>query len=104
MVIKNLTSKEFDNFIKTGISVVDFYADWCSPCKIMEPILKELAEEEKGVKFAKIDVDNEQELAQRFDVMSIPTLIFFNGKEQADRITGVVEKEELIKRIKKISK
>lgn len=104
MGIKNLTSKEFDGFIKNDINVVDFYADWCGPCKIMEPILEEAAKKIKNVKFGRVDVDKENELAQRFEVMSIPTLIFFKGKEQVDRATGVLEKEELAKMIGKISK
>ena len=104
MSIKNLTSKEFDGFIKSGISIVDFYADWCGPCKIMEPILEEAAENIRNVKFGRVDIDKENELAQRFEVMSIPTLIFFKGKEQVDRASGVLEKEELAKMIGKISK
>lgn len=104
MGIKNLTSKEFEGFIKSGFSVVDFYADWCGPCKIMTPILEEISEENKNVKFGKINVDKENELAQEFEVMSIPTLIFFKGNEQIDRVTGLLEKEELVKMIKKIAK
>lgn len=104
MAIKNLTLKEINGFLKSGISVVDFYADWCGPCKVLSPIVEEAANELKNIKFTKIDVDKEQELAQRFDVMSIPTLIFFKGKEQVDRVVGTLSKEELIKRIKNISK
>ncbi len=104
MGIKNLTSKDFNEFIEAGVGVVDFYADWCGPCKILSPIIEQIAKDMKEIKFGKIDVDKEQELAQRFEVMSIPTLIFFKKNEQADRAVGVISKEEIIKKIKNISK
>ena len=104
MTMKDLTSKTFDEFISKGNSVIDFHADWCGPCKIMEPILKDTSERTEGVKFARVDVDKEGGLAERFQVMSIPTLIFFKGKDQVDRFTGVLNKDELAKRVKALSK
>ena len=84
--------------------LVDLYANWCGPCKIMEPILKDSSEKNSEVKFARVDVDREGGLAERFQVMSIPTLIFFKGKNQVDRFTGVLHKDELAKRVKALSK
>jgi thioredoxin 1 len=102
MTVKNLTSKNFDEFISEGKSVVDFHADWCGPCKIVSPIVEELSRKMKNVKFGKIDVDNETELAQRFQVMSIPTLIFFKDKDQVDRHTGALSLEEFEDKIEAV--
>ena len=98
-----LDGKTFDDFIKKGIVVVDFWAAWCGPCKIMAPIFDEVAGEMKGkAKFGKVNVDEHNELAQQFDVMSIPTTIFFKDGEMADRDVGAMSKSELTKKIKDI--
>lgn len=98
--ISELSEKTFDDFVKKGVSVVDFWASWCGPCKMMAPIFDEAAHELKGkVKFAKVNVDDESDLAQRFEVMSIPTLIIMKDGEQVDRAIGLMDKEELISRI-----
>ena len=94
MVIKNLTSANFDEFFAKSKIIVDFYADWCGPCKIIGPIMEELSDEVKDVKFGKVNVDKESDLAQRFNVMSVPTLIFFKNKKQIERTTGVISKDE----------
>ena len=104
MALKNLNSKTFNELIKSGVSIVDFSADWCMPCKIMSPIVDEVAGKIKNAKFGKVDVDRETELAQRFGVMSVPTLLFFKNKEQVDMTVGVIPKEDLVKRIEKILK
>ena len=100
MTVKNLTSKNFEEFIKTGTTVIDFSAEWCGPCKIMSPIFEKTSGKVKDVKFGRVDVDKESILAQRFYVMSVPTLIFFKNKEQVDRIVGVIDEKELIKKAK----
>lgn len=102
MTVKKLTSKDFDEFIKSGRVVIDFWASWCNPCKILSPIVEEVSNEIKDVKFGKVDVDKESELAQRFYIMSIPTLLFFKNKEQVDRVTGALPKDELIEKIEEI--
>lgn len=104
MTVKSLTAKSFNEFIKSGVSVIDFHADWCNPCRILSPTVEKVSEEIKGVKFGKVDVDKESKLAQRFYVMSIPTLIFFKNGEQVDRTVGVLQKEELVSKIKKVFK
>ena len=100
----NLTSKNFDKFVRGESKVVvDFGALWCAPCQMFEPIFQEVAKEMKDkAKFAKVNVDDNLELAQRFGVMSIPTTIFFRDGKQVDRVVGVISKEELMKRIKNI--
>ncbi len=71
--------------------LVDFYADWCGPCKIIEPIISQLSKEYDGkVKFVKIDTDDNQELAIQFGIMSIPTVMFFSGGKVEDIIIGAV--------------
>ncbi len=101
--ITELTKKNFDKFVKEDKVVVDFWATWCGPCKIMASIFEDTARELKDkAKFARINVDDNSELAQRFQVMSIPTLIFFRDGEQVDRAIGVIPKEEIVKKIKEI--
>ncbi len=101
--VTDLDQKSFDKFIKEDKVVVDFWATWCGPCKILSPAVEEVALEMKDkAKFAKVNVDDNLDLAQRFGVMSIPTLIFFRDGKQVDRTVGVVSKEEIEKRIKNI--
>lgn len=95
--IKVLNSKEFDDFLDGENVVIDFYADWCGPCKITAPEFESASEELKDrVKFAKVDVDKSQDLAIRFQVMGIPTMIFFKDKEQVERVSGAMDKDEIV--------
>ncbi|MAG38314.1 thioredoxin [Candidatus Pacearchaeota archaeon] len=104
MAGKNLVvvegEKEFNKLIGESNVVVDFHADWCGPCKILNPIIEKVAPEFDGtVKFAKIDVDKNQDLAQRFQVMTIPTVIFFKEGKQVERFSGALLEDELKKKI-----
>ena len=84
MSVLKLKNKDFDAAIQSGIALVDFYADWCGPCKMMSPIVDEIADERTDVTVAKVNVDESSELASRFGVVSIPTLIIFkDGKESS---------------------
>ena len=77
--------------------LVDFYADWCGPCKMMAPVIEEIAKEYEGkVKVGKLNVDDNPEISEQFDIMSIPTLIFFKGGQPANRSTGVISKEKIV--------
>lgn len=99
----DLSKKSFNEFIKKGMVVIDFWAAWCGPCKITAPIFEEVAEEMKGkVKFGKVDVDVNSDLAQRFQVMSIPTIIFFKDGEQVERVVGALYKEDLVEKIQDV--
>ena len=97
-----MSSKNFKEILDSNEKVlVDFYADWCGPCKMMAPVVEELAEELNGVaKVGKVNVDNNQDLAMQFNVMSIPTLIIFKNGEVVKRFVGVTDKQDLINAIK----
>lgn len=106
MTIKNVSSKDFDALVlgtKKPI-VVDFYADWCAPCKAMTPVLEDLADDYADrVDLIKVDVDNAQELAGRLKISSIPTLLLFRpGEESTLLAVGVVTKEELSKKLEEL--
>jgi thioredoxin 1 len=84
----------FDSFVREqkGFVLVDFWAEWCNPCRILAPIIEELAKERDDVAVAKVDVDKNQELAMRFGIQSIPTVIAFYNGEEAERFVGVRDK------------
>jgi thioredoxin 1 len=80
--------------------LVDFWAEWCGPCRLVAPIVEELAGEYAGrVKVTKVDVDDNQRLAMRYSIMSIPTLGVFKGGEMIERIVGYMPKQELKRRL-----
>lgn len=82
--------------------LVDFYADWCGPCKMMAPIVEALAQEYDGkVKIGKCNIDENMDIAQKYKVMSIPTFIIYKGGQAAEIMTGSMSKNELEDRIKK---
>ena len=80
--------------------LVDFYADWCGPCKMLSPIIEVVAKESTEVKFVKINVDEAQELAMQYNIMSIPTLVLIKNGTEISRKTGLVDKEEIIEMLK----
>ena len=101
--MKIVTTNEFDDVVKEGVVLVDFYADWCWPCKMIAPILTDLSKELEGTAtIVKVNVDEEGTLAQRFDVMSIPTLILFKDGKPVGRKNGFLPKPELDKFIKSV--
>ena len=93
--VRELNAVNFEDFISDGNTVVDFWAEWCGPCKIMGPHFDKVAEKTSGVKFAKVNVDENYELASQFQVMSIPTTIFFKNGEVVERRTGALMADAL---------
>ncbi|MCR4952154.1 MAG: thioredoxin [Solobacterium sp.] len=90
------TEEEYDQILKDNASVfVDFYADWCGPCKMVGPLVEQLADENKDVCFIKVNVDDLPEVAGRYGIMSIPTMISFKNGEQAANTLGFQPKEAL---------
>lgn len=93
-VTNNSFASEVTNY--KGVVVADFYADWCGPCKMLGPLLHEMSDSNKDseVKFAKINVDSEQDLAQQFDIMSIPTVVFFKNGKKVTQMIGLADKKD----------
>ena len=81
--------------------VIDFWAEWCGPCQMMGPIVDEVAEERNDIIIGKLNVDTQPEIALRYNVMSIPTLILFENGEEAQKSIGLISKEELLELINK---
>lgn len=83
-----------------GTVLVDFFADWCGPCKMLSPVIDEIAEEQTELKVCKVNVDDEPELASRYGVMSIPTLVVIRDGKEVNKSVGVVSKEEILSLVK----
>lgn len=95
-----LTKDNFNKSIESGVSLVDFWAPWCGPCKMQLPIVEELSTELQGqAVIGKINVDEEPELASQFGVMSIPTLILFKDGQPVDKMVGLQSKDALKNKI-----
>ncbi|PJA20039.1 thioredoxin, partial [Candidatus Berkelbacteria bacterium CG_4_10_14_0_2_um_filter_35_9_33_12] len=83
----------------SNIELIDFYADWCGPCQIMKPIIKEIEKELKNVKITKINVDENQKEAQKYNVMSIPTFVIRKDGKIIDQLSGVLTKKVLVEKL-----
>ena len=102
MAVLNVTNKDFETqVLKSDLPVlVDFWAEWCGPCKMIGPIVEEIAQELEGkLKVVKVNVDEAQDLAGSYNVMSIPTLIIFKGGKTTEQIVGAVPKDQILEKI-----
>ncbi len=95
-MVTELTGNNFEDFIKEGVVLVDFWASWCMPCVMMAPIFEKVGEKFTGkIKFGKVNVEDNQTLAQKFGVSSIPNFILFKDGEVVEQIIGGISEEEL---------
>ena len=96
MSVQKLNQNNFDHAIASGTALVDFYADWCGPCRMVSPIVDEIAEERRDITFGKVNVDDENALAMKYGVMSIPTLLVFKDGKETARIVGARPKQAIL--------
>jgi thioredoxin 1 len=105
-LVLHLDSSNFDKEISShqGLALVDFWAEWCGPCKRIAPVIDQLAQENAGkLKVAKVDVENNPDLAGRYGIQSIPSLLFFKNGKLVDQILGAVPKSEIQNKINKLA-
>ncbi len=96
-MVREINQEEFDSLVKgsTGKVLVDCFAEWCGPCKMLSPIVDELAEEIDSCTFYKLNVDNGENVAMEYGIMSIPTLLLFENGELKNKTVGFMSKEDL---------
>ena len=99
MSVQKLNQNNFNNAIANGTALVDFYADWCGPCRMVSPIVDEIAEERSDITVGKVNVDDESALAMKYGVMSIPTLIVFKDGNEQTRIVGARPKVAILEEL-----
>lgn len=100
-LIKKLTDASFSKETASGIILVDFYAEWCGPCRMMSPILEQVASELQGeAVIAKLDIDSEQKTAGQFRVTSVPTLVLFKNGKEVNRLIGLRDADDIKEFIK----
>lgn len=100
MAIVHVNDQNFDQEVSSGVTIVDFWAPWCGPCKMIAPVLEEIdSDMNDSITIAKLNVDENQETAAKYGVMSIPTLYFFKDGEVVDKAIGFQPKEMLMQRL-----
>ena len=101
-MVNEVNQNKFLNEIKEGVTVVDFFAQWCGPCKMLSPVLDSIAEEMNNkVNFIKVDVDECDEIADKYEISSIPAIVIFKNGEEQERIVGFNPKDTLVEIINK---
>ena len=96
MAVLKLNEGNFNEVINNEKVLVDFYADWCGPCKMQSPIVDAIADEHPEIKVGKINIDDEMDIAEKYGIVSIPTLLIFKNGEIAGKFVGLTRKEEIL--------
>lgn len=100
--VPELSSNEFDEFVKEGTVLIDFHAEWCMPCLMMAPVIDEMSEKFKGkVRFGKVNIDDNRELAGKFNVASIPNFVLFKDSKPEEQFIGALSPEDFSEKLKK---
>ena len=94
-MLVHLENEDFNEIIKDDLVIVDFYANWCGPCKMLSPVLEEISSLRGNIKVVKVDVDKHNELARKYGIMSIPTLMYFKNGNLEKSSLGYVTKDEI---------
>ena len=103
MSVENIDNESFEEEVLNSQKdvLIDFYADWCGPCQMLAPIVEEVANENKNIKVCRINVDDNQELAMKYEVMSIPTLVVIKEGKEIKRKIGLISKDEILEMLGK---
>jgi thioredoxin 1 len=100
--VPELSAHEFDSFIKDEMVLIDFHAEWCMPCLMMAPVMDELSEKFEGqIKFGKVNIDGNKDLASKFNVASIPNFVLFKDGKPIDQFVGAISPEDFSEKLKK---
>ena len=100
--VQEITQSEFPKIIndkKNNLAIVDFFAEWCMPCVLISPVIESLAEKNKKIKFVKINVDDNPDLAEKYEVTSIPCIVFFKHGKELKRLVGAGSEEAIQERV-----
>lgn len=98
--MKIINKNEFDAVVANGVVMVDFFATWCGPCKMLSPVLEEVASEVEGkANIVKVDIDESSELAQRYGIMAVPTMLIFKDGKIMKQLQGFMPKQQLVNEI-----
>lgn len=100
--MKIIDKQNFDEITSKGVVLIDFFANWCGPCKMLAPVLEDVAAQMPDVTFAKVDVDQEPGLAGKYGIQAIPNLIIFKDGKAVDQITGFVGKDVIVDKLNKL--
>ena len=102
-MVKNVTDGNFEEFIRSNdVAVIDCWAAWCGPCRMLSPVIEELAKEQKDVAFGKLNVDENRATPMKYGIMSIPTLLYFKDGQLVDKTIGARPKRSIEDRLEKI--
>ncbi len=102
-MVEDVTDGNFEEFIRSNdVAVIDCWAAWCGPCRMLSPVIEELAGEQKDVAFGKLNVDENRATPMKYGIMSIPTLLYFKGGQLVDKTIGALPKRSIEGRLEKI--